>query len=104
LRFADSSQLRQGQVVFAIGSPMGLENSVSMGIVSAVDRQLDPDANQAYIQTDAPINPGNSGGPLINSHGDIVGINTFIFTSSGGNQGLGFAIPSGLARDVYAQL
>ncbi len=104
LRFADSSQLRQGQVVFAVGSPMGLENSVSMGIVSAVDRQLDADASQAYVQTDAPINPGNSGGPLINTRGEIVGLNTFIFTSSGGNEGLGFAIPSNLVRDVYAQL
>lgn len=104
LKFADSSQLRQGQVVFAVGSPMGLENSVSMGIVSAVDRQLDADASQAYVQTDAPINPGNSGGPLINTRGEIVGINTFIFSSSGGNEGLGFAIPSNLVRDVYAQL
>jgi len=104
LRFTDSAHLRQGQVVFAVGSPMGLDNSVSMGIISAVERQLDTDSNQAYIQTDAPINPGNSGGPLINTHGEIVGINTFIFTSSGGNEGLGFAIPSNLVRDVYAQL
>jgi len=104
LKFTDSSGLRQGQVVFAVGSPMGLENSVSMGIVSAVDRQLDTDANQSYIQTDAPINPGNSGGPLINTRGEVVGINTFIFTTSGGNEGLGFAIPSNLVRDVYAQL
>jgi serine protease Do len=104
LRLADSSSLHQGQVVFALGSPMGLENSVSMGIVSAVDRQLNTDADQAYVQTDAPINPGNSGGPLINTHGEIVGINTFIFSSSGGNQGLGFAIPSNLVKDVYAQL
>lgn len=104
LQFADSSRLRQGQVVFAVGSPMGLENSVSMGIISAVDRQLEADANQAYIQTDAPINPGNSGGPLINTRGEIVGLNTFILSQSGGNEGLGFAIPSNLVRDVYAQL
>ena len=104
LLLADSSLLHQGQVVFAVGSPMGLENSVSMGIVSAVDRQLDTDADQAYVQTDAPINPGNSGGPLINTHGEIVGINTFIVSSTGGNEGLGFAIPSNLVKDVYAQL
>ncbi len=65
LRLADSSQLRQRQVVFAVGSPMGMRNWVSTGILSAEDRQLDEDANQAYLQTDAPINPGNSGQPLI---------------------------------------
>jgi serine protease Do len=104
LPFADSSRLRQGEVVFAVGNPRGLENSVSMGIVSAVERQLDPDASQAFIQTDAPINPGNSGGPLVNTRGEIAGINTFIFTSSGGNEGLGFAIPSSFVRDIYGQL
>jgi serine protease Do len=104
LPFADSSKLRQGEVVFAVGNPRGLENSVSMGIVSAAERLLDPDSNQAFIQTDAPINPGNSGGPLVNTHGQIAGINTFIVSSSGGNEGLGFAIPSNLVQDICAQL
>jgi serine protease Do len=104
LELADSSRLRQGQVVFAVGSPQSLNNSVSMGVVSAVSRGFSPDASQSFIQTDAPINPGNSGGPLIDTHGEIVGIDTFILTESGGSEGLGFAIPSDLVRDVYAQL
>ena len=104
LPFADSSKLRQGEVVFAVGNPRGLENSVSMGIVSAAERMLDPDSSQAFIQTDAPINPGNSGGPLVNTRGQIAGINTFIVSSSGGNEGLGFAIPSNLVKEICAQL
>ena len=75
-----------------------------MGIVSAAERMLDPDSNQAFIQTDAPINPGNSGGPLVNTRGEIAGINTFIVSSSGGNEGLGFAIPSNLVKEICAQL
>ena len=93
LQFADSNDLRQGQVVFAFGSPMGLENSVTMGVVSSTARQIDPDNPAIYIQTDAPINPGNSGGPLVDVDGHVVGINTFILSQSGGNEGLGFAIP-----------
>ena len=104
LPMADSSQLKQGQVVFAFGSPLGLENSVSMGVVSATSRQIDPDNPSIYIQTDAPINPGNSGGPLVNVDGQIVGINTFILSQSGGNEGLGFAVPSNVARNIYDQL
>jgi serine protease Do len=104
LPFADSSKLHQGEVVFAVGNPRGLENSVSMGIVSAAERMLDPDSNQAFIQTDAPINPGNSGGPLVNTRGQVAGINTFIVSSSGGNEGLGFAIPSNLVKEICAQL
>ena len=104
LTFADSSKLHQGEVVFAVGNPRGLENSVSMGIVSAAERLLDPDSSQAFIQTDAPINPGNSGGPLINTRGQIAGINTFIVSSSGGNEGLGFAIPGNLVKEICAQL
>ena len=96
LPLADSSMVRQGQIVLALGNPRGLENSVSMGVVSATSRQIHPDASQAYIQTDAPINPGNSGGPLIDTHGEVVGVNTFIVTESGGSEGLGFAIPSNL--------
>jgi serine protease Do len=81
-----------------------LEGSVSMGIVSSTSRQLHPDDLMMYIQTDAPINPGNSGGPLIDSHGRVVGINTFILTQSGGSEGLGFAIPSNLVHRVYTQI
>jgi serine protease Do len=104
LNFAEYRKLRQGQMVFAFGSPEGLTNSMSFGVVSAVARQPDPDGASVYIQTDAPINPGNSGGPLVDVDGNVVGINTFIVTSSGGNQGLGFAIPSSTARFAYQQL
>lgn len=104
LKFADSSSLEQGQVVLAFGSPLGLENSVSMGVVSAVDRQLDADSPLVFIQTDAAINPGNSGGPLVNTAGEVVGVNTFIFTKSGGSEGVGFAIPSNLASSICAQI
>ena len=96
--------LKQGQVVFAFGSPLGLENSVTMGVVSATERQIDPDNPAIYIQTDAPINPGNSGGPLVDVDGKVVGINTFILSESGGNEGLGFAIPSNVVKNVYEQL
>lgn len=98
------SQLRQGEMVLAFGSPGGLQNSVTMGVVSAVARQPDPDNPMVYVQTDAPINPGNSGGPLVNVDGEVVGINTFILTQSGGNEGLGFAIPSGIVAVAYPQL
>jgi serine protease Do len=104
LSFADYTQLRQGQVVFAVGSPSGLQNSISMGIVSSVARQPDPDSPFLYIQTDTPINPGNSGGPLLNTRGEVVGMNTFILSQSGGNEGIGFAIPSGLIAWAYQQL
>ena len=96
--------LRKGQVVLAFGSPEGLENSVTMGVVSSVARQLDPNRPMVYIQTDAPINPGNSGGPLVNVEGKIVGINTFILTTGGGSEGLGFAIPSSVVKFAYPQL
>ena len=99
-RYAD---LRQGEIVFAFGSPEGLHNSVTMGVVSSVARQLDPDSPFVYIQTDAPINPGNSGGPLVNADGELVGLNTFILTQSGGNEGLGFAIPSSMVSFAYPQ-
>jgi serine protease Do len=75
-----------------------------MGVVSAVARQPDPDSPLVYVQTDTPINPGNSGGPLVNADGELVGINTFILSSSGGNQGLGFAIPAGVVAFAYPQL
>jgi serine protease Do len=104
LGFADSEKLRQGQVVFAFGSPYGLENSVSMGIVSAVARQLKPDHPMIYIQTDAAINPGNSGGPLVDVEGRIAGLNTFILSGSGGSEGIGFAVPANIVRRVYEQI
>jgi serine protease Do len=104
LPLGDSERLRQGELVMAFGNPLGLEGSVSMGIVSSTGRQLHPDDLMAYIQTDAPINPGNSGGPLIDSHGRVVGINTFILTQSGGSEGLGFAVPSNLVQRVYTQI
>jgi serine protease Do len=104
LPLAHYSELVQGQVVFAFGSPQGLPNSVTMGIVSATARQTDPDSLMAYIQTDAPINPGNSGGPLVNVDGEVVGVNTFILTQGGGNEGLNFAIPSAIVRIAFQQI
>lgn len=102
--FAQYAQLRQGQLVFAIGSPEGLQNSVSMGLVSSVLRQVDPQSPMVFIQTDAAINPGNSGGALVDVDGNLVGINSSILTQSGGNEGIGFAIPSGIVRFVYLQI
>lgn len=104
LDLADSDQLAAGQLVLAFGSPLGLENSVTMGIVSATARQLDPDDPMIYIQTDAPINPGNSGGALVDTDGRLVGINTLIYSQSGGSEGLGFAAPSNIVRAVVRQL
>ncbi|MGH8014869.1 MAG: trypsin-like peptidase domain-containing protein [Candidatus Zixiibacteriota bacterium] len=104
LELANSDDLKQGQLVFAFGSPMGLQNSVTMGVVSAVARQLMPEAPMIYIQTDASINPGNSGGPLVNTDGKVVGINTFILTQSGGSEGLGFAAPSNIVKTVFEQI
>ena len=104
LPLASYRDLRQGHTVFAFGSPEGLRNSITHGLISAVARQLDPDSPLIYIQTDAPINPGNSGGPLVNLNGEVVGVNTFILSQSGGNEGLGFAIPCATVRTVYRQL
>jgi serine protease Do len=104
LPFANYQKLRQGQVVFAFGSREGLANSVSMGVISSVARQPDQDSPFIYVQTDAPINPGDSGGPLINTAGEIVGLDTFILSQSGGSEGLGFAIPSPLVELVGTQL
>jgi serine protease Do len=104
LPLATYTQVRQGETVFAFGSPIGLRNSLSHGLVSAVARQIDQDSPLIYIQTDAPINPGNSGGPLVNIRGEVVGINTFILSQSGGNEGLGFAVPSATVRTVFRQL
>jgi serine protease Do len=104
LPFADYAKLKKGQLVLAFGNPEGLENSVTMGVVSSVARQADPGVPSVYIQTDAPINPGNSGGPLVDTNGELVGINTFILSESGGSQGLGFAIPSSVVKFVYEEL
>src|ERR1019366_5836649 len=104
LSFVNSDTLRQGQLVLAVGSPLGLQNSLTHGVVSATFRQLDPESPMVYIQTDAPINPGNSGGPLLDVEGRVAGINTMIFSESGGNEGIGFAIPANLAKDVYQRL
>ena len=93
-----------GQLVFAIGSPEGLQNSVTMGVVSALARQADPGKPLTYIQTDAPINPGNSGGPLVDTNGVVLGINTFILSQGGGSEGLGFAIPARVVDFVYRSL
>ena len=95
---------RLGQTVIAIGSPQGLDHTVTRGIISALGRQPSPDSPMVYVQTDAPINPGNSGGPLIDGDGNLVGINTFIYTSGGGSEGLGFAIPEPIVRYAYAQI
>jgi serine protease Do len=104
LPLADYRKLGQGEMVFAFGSPEGLRNSVTMGVVSAVARQTDPDSPLIYIQTDAAINPGNSGGPLVSVNGEVVGVNTFILSQSGGNEGLGFAIPSNVVGVAYREL
>ncbi len=102
--FGDSDLLRAGQIVCAFGSPLGLENSMTMGVVSAVGRQLAADDPMVYIQTDAPINPGNSGGALVDVQGRVVGINTLILSQGGGNEGLGFAAPSNIVRAVFEQI
>jgi serine protease Do len=104
LPFGDSEELRPGQIVLAFGSPLGLQVSVTMGVVSAVARQLTPEDPMIYVQTDAPINPGNSGGALVDTNGRLVGINTLIYSQSGGNEGIGFAAPSNIVRNVFMQI
>jgi serine protease Do len=107
LRLADERALKVGQWVLAIGSPFGLDFSVTAGIVSAVGRSLPTAAGDNYvpfIQTDVAINPGNSGGPLFNLEGEVIGVNSQIFTRSGGSIGLSFAIPSSVVRNVVAQI
>jgi serine protease Do len=104
LQLADSSRIHQGEVVLACGSPLGLENTISTGVISSVSRQIHPEDTMVYLQTDAPINPGNSGGALVDAYGRLVGINTFILTQSGGSEGLGFAIPSNVVKSIYTQL
>src|SRR5271166_4125132 len=103
VRFGDSSRLRPGQWVVAIGSPFGFENSVTAGVVSATARPLDENY-VPFIQTDAAVNPGNSGGPLFNVDGEVIGINSQIYSRTGGYQGVSFAIPIDLALNVKEQL
>jgi len=104
-KLGNSESMSQGDWVLAIGSPFGLENTVTAGIVSAIGRNINPGKQfQSFIQTDAAINPGNSGGPLVNMNGEVIGINTAIFTQSSGYQGVGFAMPSNTVREVYEQL
>ena len=102
--FGDSSALDVGEWVIAIGSPFGLEQTVTVGVVSAKGRVLGAGPYDDFIQTDAAINPGNSGGPLLDGNGRVIGINTAISSRSGGNEGVGFAIPINLARNVLDQL
>jgi serine protease Do len=104
LAFGDSDQLRAGQIVLAVGSPLGLSNSVSLGVVSAIARQLEPNSPMIYIQTDASINPGSSGGPLLDLNGRVVGINTMIASPAGGSEGLAFAAPSNIVRTIFEQI
>jgi serine protease Do len=99
----DSSKLEQGEWVIALGSPFGLEQTMTAGIVSAIGRKFNGPYDN-YIQTDASINPGNSGGALVNMNGEVIGINTSILSKGGGSEGVGFAIPSNLARSVKDQL
>jgi serine protease Do len=100
----ESDDLKVGQWVVAIGNPFGLENTVTAGIVSAIGRHINQGPYDNFIQTDAAINPGNSGGPLLNTKGEVVGINTAIFSRGGGNIGIGFAIPISLAKEIIPQL
>jgi serine protease Do len=98
LALGDSDKVRAGNVVMAIGNPFGLDESVSQGIISAKDRRAINDSSVEFFQTDTAINPGNSGGPLVNIKGEVIGINTAIYSESGGNQGIGFAIPSNVVK------
>jgi S1-C subfamily serine protease len=107
VRFADSSELKVGMRVFAIGNPFGLERSMTTGIISSLDRTLPVTkarSIKSVIQIDAAINPGNSGGPLLNSHGEVIGINTAIASRTGQNSGIGFAIPSNLVARIVPEL
>jgi serine protease Do len=104
LPFGDSDDLRAGQMVLAFGSPLGLQNSVSLGIVSAPARQLEPESPMVYIQTDASINQGNSGGPLVDARGRLIGINTLILAGAANTAAPGFAAPSNIVRAVFEQI
>jgi serine protease Do len=102
--FGDSNKARVGDWVLAVGNPFGLGGSVTAGIISARQRNINAGSYDDFIQTDAPINRGNSGGPLFNLRGEVIGVNTAIFSPTGGSVGIGFAIPSDMAQDVIKQL
>ena len=105
IKIGNAANLRVGDVALAIGNPYGVGQTVTLGIISATGRnQLGINQFEDFIQTDAAINPGNSGGALINAYGELIGINTAIYSRSGGSQGIGFAIPAYLASDVMKQL
>src|SRR6267378_2437774 len=104
LTLGSQRRVRQGELVLAIGSPEGLRDSVTMGVVSSVARQPDPDEPMVYIQTDAAMNPGNSGGPLVDIDGNVVGLNTLMLSTGGGSEGLGFAIPAAIVNFDYQNL
>jgi len=105
MKFGDSDKLRVGDFVLAIGNPFGLQHTVTHGLVSQLGRTgINRDGYEDFIQTDAPINPGNSGGALIDLNGRLIGINTAIFSQSGGNIGIGFAIPSNMAKSIMDQI
>ena len=108
LPLGDSAKLQVGDFVVAIGNPFGLGQTVTSGIISATNRPLGQNDSRRFVQTDAPINPGNSGGPLINLHGEVVGINSALFSPTqnemaAGSVGIGFAIPSNVVRGVLTQ-
>ena len=104
LTFSEPDKLKQGQLVVALGSPDGLRNSVSLGVVSSVARQIEPDDSMVYVQTDAALNPGNSGGPVVDVQGRIVGMSVFSLTKGGGSEGVGFAVPSETVRYFYEEI
>ncbi len=104
LTFGQSSAMKVGEPVMAIGNPFGLEHTVTVGIISGTSRVIGASRYDDFLQTDAAINPGNSGGPLINTRGEVVGISTAIVSRSGGFQGVGFAIPADLAKPILGQL
>jgi len=104
LTLANSDEVRVGQIAMAFGSPLGLENSITLGVISSTQRLLSGNSPVVYLQTDASINPGNSGGPLVDIHGNVIGMNTMIATQSGGNEGVGFSIPANTLAFVYDQL
>src|SRR5439155_18891804 len=105
ITFADSDKIEVGDIVLAVGNPFAIGQTVTMGIISATGRgELNIEDYEDFIQTDAAINPGNSGGALVDAEGRLIGINTAILSRSGGNQGVGFAIPVNLARDVMEGL
>lgn len=104
LPFGNSDEVRPGQVVFAVGNPYGLQETVTQGIISGIGRRSTTETVNEFFQTDTAINPGNSGGPLLNIHGEMIGVNNAIHTRSGGWEGISFAIPSNTARRVFEDI